>query len=90
MTQNGLPDTVEAQLPRIDEIGGLLREPLSSGLSSRATAEKQNEKVEKPDTNCGHGCSHVGPSGSPQNLLNPDYLLIASDDSLAHQQIFRP
>jgi hypothetical protein len=26
MTQNGLPDTVEAQLPRIDEIGGLLHE----------------------------------------------------------------
>ena len=34
--------------------------------------------------------SHVGPSGSPENLLNSDYLLIASDDSLAHQQIFRP
>ena len=45
----------------------------SCGSSSRATAEKQNEKVEKPDTNCGHGCSHVGPSGSPQNLLNSDY-----------------
>jgi hypothetical protein len=62
----------------------------SCASGSRAIAEKQNEKVEKPDTNCGHRCSHIGPSGSPQNLLNSDYLLIASDDSLTHQQIFRP
>jgi hypothetical protein len=39
-------------------------------------SEKHDEEVEKPDTDCGHSCSHVGPSGSPQNLLNSCNLFI--------------
>ena len=63
---------------------------ISHTSSSRATAEKQNEEVEKPDPDCGHSCSHVGPSGSPQNPLNSCNLFIASDDALAHQQFLCP
>jgi hypothetical protein len=57
----------------------------SCASSSGAPAEKQNEKVENPDADCGYGCGHVGPSCSPQNLLHSGYLLIASDNALAHQ-----
>src|SRR3974377_823682 len=72
-------------------VTGQLRPTSDSYASgSRAIAEKQNEKVEKPDTNCGHRCSHVGPSGRPQNLLNSDYLRIPPDDSLAYQQFLCP
>jgi hypothetical protein len=62
----------------------------SSVTLSGASPEKQNEKVEKPDTDCRYSCWHIGPGGGAQNLLNPCYLLVASNNTVAHQQFLRP
>jgi hypothetical protein len=59
--------------------------PKSYASRGGTPAEKHNEKVEQPNTNCGYSGCHIGPSGGPQNLLHAGYLFVASDDALAYQ-----
>ena len=59
--------------------------PRSSANSSGTRLGQQHENDEKPATDCRYSCSHIGPSSSPQDLLNSSYLLIALDNVLAHQ-----
>src|SRR5262249_24806743 len=63
------------------------RKTKSSAIGARLG--QQNEDVEEPATDCGDGRSDIGPGGSSQNLLNSSYLLVAPDDTLAHQQFLR-
>src|SRR5262245_56388501 len=62
----------------------------SSAIGGGARLRQQNEDVEQPAADGGHGCSHISPSSSPQNLLNSGYLLVAPDNTLANRQFLRP
>jgi len=57
----------------------------SAAIARGTRLRNQKDNVEEPATKGRDSRSHIGPSGSSQDLLNTSDLLIAADDTLAHQ-----
>jgi hypothetical protein len=57
------------------------KQTASSANGGRTRLGQQRENEEQPETDCGYSCSHIGPSSSPQDLLNSGYLLIALNNT---------